>query len=209
MAIDVTMKAGRLFSNELRKLAKAMNQRMVELEKRGYESPAYRSIQARLETLGVKTRYAGGRRFSETGYFKNKNEMMQVEAALRRFKEQETSTLRGYKKYRKEVLNGLEDRYNYKQYGISDDDVMDFWEAMPDDEKERMYGSDETFIIVMAYMKDKKQGKIKNENALTIAEIVEKINNSKSLSNALKSLGLDEGEYLEFKSGKIASLGYL
>ena len=209
MAASAIVKNGMLYSNELRKLAKAMNQRMLELEKRGFNSPAYRSAQARLETLGVKTKTAGGRRFSESGYFKNRNEMLQYEAALRRFKDQETSKLRGYRKYRKEVLEGLEERYRYKEAGLTDDEVMEFWEAMPDDDRDRMYGSDETFMIVMKYTKDRKTGKIKDENALSIKEIVNRINASRSLTAALDSLGIDSGEYLEFKSGAMEALGSL
>lgn len=209
MAADVTMKNGRLYSNELRKLAKAMNQRMVELEKRGYNAPAYQAAQARLESLGVKQKSAAGRRFSETGYFRNKNEMAQYEAALRRFKEQETSSLRGYKKYRKDVLKGLEERYGYKEAGLSDDDVMQFWEAMPDDERDRMYGSDEVFLIVEKYQQDVNSGKIAREDALSIKEVVERINASKSLSSALDTLGIDTREYLKFKNGYMSGMGEL
>lgn len=148
---------GRIYSDELRKLAKAMNQRMVELEKRGFNSPAYRAVQARLQQLGRDRLRAAGRRFSETGYFANQNEMRKVESILQKFKEQETSKLSGYRVYRKRVLDGLQERYNYKSQGITDDDMMDFWEEMPDDEKERMYGSDETFIIVAKFLIDKRK----------------------------------------------------
>ena len=40
------------FSNELRKAAKRANQRMLELEKRGINSPAYIQAQSMLEMLG-------------------------------------------------------------------------------------------------------------------------------------------------------------
>ena len=206
MASDVIVKNGRLYSNELRKLAKAMNQRMVELEKRGYNAPAYQAAQARLESLGVRKGSAVGRRFRETGYFANKNEMAQYEAALRRFKEQETSKLKGYKKYRRDVLQGLEERYHYKEHGLSDEDVMEFWESMPDNERDRMYGSDEVFLIVEKYQQDVRSGKIVKEDALSIREIVDRVNDSKSLSSALKTLGIDSKEYLSFKSGALGEL---
>lgn len=208
---DLQMKNGMLYSNELRKLAKAMNQRMVELEKRGFKSPAYQSVQARLEALGRIAKTAQGRRFSESGYFANKNEAAQVEAILKRFKHQETSSLKGYRKYRKDVLKGLQERYNYKQSGITDDEMMEFWEAMPDDERERMYGSDETFMIVMKFLIDRKQGKIKkvNLNDYTMQEIVDTIQKQKSLTDALKALGIDTREYMDFKAGKIQSMGEL
>ena len=196
-----------VYSNELRKLAKAVNQRMLELEKRGMNSPAYQSIQARLAAMGRPENKKGVRRFSETGKFKNKNEMAQYRAMLERFKEQETSKLLGYRQYRKRVLEGLQERYDYESMGLSDDDVMAFWEAMPDNERDRIYGSDETFIIVAAYIRNVKAGKIQNDNALSMQEIVERINSSKSLTQALQKLGIDMRQYMDFKQGVINNLG--
>lgn len=209
MASDVMMKAGRLFSNELRKLAKAANQRMVELEKRGYNSPAYQAAQGRLASLGAKGGRAAGFRFNESGYFRNKNEMAQYEAALKRFMSQETSKLRGYKVYRKKVLEGLQERYDYKSAGMTDDDMMAFWENMPDDERDRMFGSDEAVIITMKYFKDRKSGKISNENMLSMSEIVDRINSSKSVTEALEKLGINQDEYLKFKQESSSGLGKL
>ena len=237
MAIDVIERNGRLYSNELRKLAKAMNQRMVELEKRGYKSPAYQSVQARLESIGRKSTTAKGRRFDESGYFANRNELQQIEAMLRRFKAQRTSTLRGYKSYRRDVLEGLQKRYGYKGSGITDDEMMDFWEAMPDDERERMYGSDETFMIVSKFLIDKKQRKaeeykltkkqkrqrykaltpeekseqeyLKRLDSYSMQEIVDIIQRQKSLTAALDALGIDTREYMDYKAGKIKGMGAL
>jgi hypothetical protein len=237
MVSDLTMKNGRLYSNELRKLAKAMNQRMVELEKRGFKSPAYQSVQARLEALGRTAKTAPGRRFSESGYFANKNEAAQVEAILKRFKTQQTSTLKGYRRYRADVLEGLQKRYEYKQYGMTDEEMMEFWEAMPDDERDRMYGSDETFMIVSKFLIDKKQRKaeadkmtkaekrkklkgmspeekeeqayIQRLDTYTMQEIVDIIQRQKSLTDALDALGIDTREYMDFKSGKIKGMGAL
>ena len=196
-----------VYSNELRKLAKSMNQRMLQLEKRGIQSPAYQAVQARLAAIGRPENTKGVRRFSETGKFKNKNEMAQYKAILERFKEQETSKVSGYKKYRKRVLEGLQKRYDYESMGLSDDDVMAFWEAMPDDERDRIYGSDETFMIVAAYTRDVKSGRIANDNALSMRELVERINSSKSLTQALQKIGVDMRQYMDFKQGVINNLG--
>lgn len=237
MVSDLVERNGRLYSNELRKLAKAMNQRMVELEKRGFKSPAYQSVQARLEALGRTARTAQGRRFSESGYFANKNEAAQVEAILKRFKTQQTSTLKGYRRYRADILEGLQKRYSYKQSGITDDEMMEFWEAMPDDERDRLYGSDETFMIVSKFLIDKKQRKseadkmtkaekkkrlkgmspeekeeqayIQRLDTYTMQEIVDIIQRQKSLTDALEALGIDTREYMDFKAGKIKGMGAL
>ena len=182
---EFIQKDGRLYSNELRKLAKAMNQRMVELEKRGFKSPAYQSVQARLQALGRDAGKAAGRRFSETGYFKDQNEMRMVEAVLKKFEAQKTSKLKGYREYRRKVLTGLAEHYHYREFGLTDEEMLEYWEAMPDDERDRMFGSDETFIIVTAYLQ---REDLEPENTLSITEIVNTINNSKSLVDALKNL---------------------
>lgn len=225
----------KLFSNELRKLSKAANQRMLELEKRGFRAPAYQAIQARLASLGRPVSKAASEkaqnvltkqgkfdpeedspikvyRFSETGTFANKNEQAHIEKLLRDFLGQQTSILKGYKKYRQDVLDGLDRNYGYRAMGLSDDDVLDFWEAMPDDEKEQLYGSDETFIIYAKYLLDQRAGKLEkrvNESAYTAKQIINKINASKSVTDALKSLGISQQGYMNFKSGMVQNLGAL
>ena len=200
---------GTLYSNEFRKLAKAMNQRMVELERRGYKSPAYKAVQAKLESLGIRQKRAAGRRFPETGVFNSYNEFEAFQAAAEQFKNQKTSRIRGYKEYRKNVLKGLQERYNYKAEGLSDDDILEFWEAMPDDEKDRSYASDEEYLITVKYLHDVRTGKIAKESAYTITEIVNKIQESKNVIDALKKLGLDTKEYYAFRYEKLHGMGVL
>lgn len=224
-----------LYSNSLRKLAKAANQRMLELEKRGFRSPAYQAVQSRLVTLGRPVSKAASEkaqnvlikqgkfdpeedspikvyRFSETGTFANKNEQAHIEKLLRDFLGQETSKLKGYRKYRQDVLDGLDRRYGYRAMGLTDDDVLNFWEAMPDDEKDQLFGSDETFIIYSKYLIDQRAGKLEkrvNESAYTPKQIINKINSSKSVTQALKSLGISQQGYMDFKSGMVQNLGAL
>lgn len=203
---EFTERNGMLYSNELRKLAKAMNQRMVELEKRGYKSPAYMSVQSRLAAMGRKKGIAAGLRFSESGLFKNQNELRKAEKILKRFAAQKTSKLRGYKEYRRKVLTSLAEHYDYKKFGLTDDEMLEYWEAMPDDELDRMFGSDETFIIVVTYLQT---SNLQPENMLSVTEIVNKINASKSVTEVLKKLGIDQKEYMDYKNDFIESLGEL
>jgi len=224
-----------VYSNELRKLAKAANQRMLELEKRGFRAPAYQAIQARLVSLGRPVSKAASEkaqsvlqkqgkfdpeednpiklyRFSETGTFANKNEQAHVEKLLRDFLGQKTSKLKGYKQYRQDVLDGLDRNYGYRNLGLTDEDVLNFWESMPDDERDQIYGSDETFIIYAKYLIDLRTGKLEkrvNESAYTAKQIVNKINSSKSVTEALKSLGISQQGYMNFKSGMVQNLGAL
>lgn len=181
-------------SNELRLLAKKANQRMRELERRGLKTPAYQSVQGRLEMLGVRRGSASGRRFSETGKFSNKNEAKQVEKLLREFVGQRTSTLTGYKSYRSQVLKTAEQRFNLSALGITADEYMQIWESLPDKERDRIYGSDETVEIVARVLKSQRGRK--DENAYTVQEIVETLQNSRSLKDAYKQFGMSPAETL-------------
>lgn len=93
------------YNAEIKRLAKRANQRMVEMEKHGYTSPAYKAVQASLEMMGRRSNKATGRRFSETGKG-TENELRQQLAELQRFLGSKTSTVKGYKQYRKDVYEG-------------------------------------------------------------------------------------------------------
>lgn len=181
-------------SRHVKTLAKRVNQRMRALESKGISSPAYRSAQATLEMLGVKGT-ATGRRFSETGKFQSVAEMKQIEHILNRFLEQKTSTLRGYKSYKKDVIKGAEKHFGpLADLGISEDEYFEIWEELPDEEDARMYGSDEVVRIISEVKK--KQGKTTQENAYTTPEIVERIQNARSAKSAARSVGLTTEEFL-------------
>lgn len=182
-------------SRELRLLAKKANQRMRELEKRAINAPAYRSAQGRLEMLGVRAGSAAGRRFSETGKYANKNEAKQMEKVLREFLGQRTSTVKGYKSYQRQVLRSAEERFGLSELGISPDEYLQIWENLPDDEQDRVYGSDETVQIVSSVLKT--QRGMKDEQAFTVSDIVNKLQESSSLKSALRGLGLEPSATLK------------
>ena len=179
-------------SNDLRKMAKRANERMRQLEKRDFNSPALKGVQAKLEMLGIRTDTARGRRFSETGKFQNKNEAAQVESVLRDFLEGRTSTIKGYKEYRRDILESAKEKYNYEEYGLSDEDYLSIWENLPDDEMDRFFGSEQIIAVVESYIKSK-SGEEK-EGALSIGEIVDKLQSAQSFGGALRSLGLTAGD---------------
>lgn len=179
-------------SKALAKLGKKLNARMRSLEKHGIESPAYRSVQGMLEMLGVRQTTARGRRFSESGKFRNKNEALQVERIMKQFEAHATATVTGYRKYRKSVLESAERRFGLKEIGITEDEYMQIWEALPDDERGRLYGSDETVQIVAAVLKT--QRGMKEEDQYSVKEIVDRLQNSKDLKTAVASLGLSASD---------------
>lgn len=176
------------FSNDLRKKMKTANQRMRRLEEKGAASPAYRAVQGVLQMLGVNGS-ATGRRFSETGKFRDVNQARQMERIVNNFLGQQTSTVSGNKQYRRQVMQTAESRFNLSEAGITEDEYMQIWENMPDNENERLYGSDEVVNIVKEL---KRRGVFENdENAVRIGDIVAQLQREGDLRGTLTGLGLD------------------
>lgn len=188
-------------NKDIAKLAKRANKRLQNLEKHGYKSPAYQSAQARLEMLGTRKNKNTGRRFKESGSFRNKNEAAQYEAALKQFLGQSTSTLKGYKEYRENIIESANERYNFDELGITEDEYLAIWEALPDRESDRIYGSDEVVEIVSAAVRFQKEQR--EENQMNIKEIVDVIQNSKNFKSALKSLGLTAKDLNDNNLGRL------
>ena len=95
----------------------------------------------------------------------------------------DTSTVSGYKEYRKNILSSSEEKYNYKNYGLSDDDWLSIWENLPD--SERRYGSEQYIAIVQLAMQKKKSKK-----PLDIGKLVQRFNAGKTYGAAAKAVGL-------------------
>ena len=189
------------------KLAHKANIRLKKMEKKGYKSPAYLSAQARLEMMGARKNKDMGRRFKEGGYFKNKNEALQYETMLKNFLNQDTSTIKGYESYRNAVLNTAEEEFHLTDYGVTDEQYMQIWEALPDDENKRLYGSSE--IIAMVESAVKAQKRRKEENRLSISEIIDKIQSSSDLESALSSIGVNINNYSKTLNSFSNDLGKL
>lgn len=166
------------YDAEYRLMAKAANQRLREFEKRGMTTPAQLEAYARLSLQGRE------KRFSETGKAADQAVMEREKEYLRKFLyEKETSTLSGYKEYRREILETSEERYNYSDYGLSDEDWLSIWENLPDNE--RRYGSEQYIAIVQLAMQKKKSKK-----PLDIGKLVQKFNAGKTYGAAAKAIGL-------------------
>lgn len=193
--------AQKRYYKELRILAKRANQRMVELERRGMDTAAYNAVQGYLEMAGVKKNKATGRRFSETGKA-TYNEMQVMKKFLNRFLGSKTSTVTGTKKFYNDVWEGAERNLNISNYGITKDEYMQIWESLPNKKKDRLYGSGT--IIKMVSTALRRNAETKDENALTVSEIVTEIQASKNTKDAYNRLGIT---YKDMK--QTASLGKL
>lgn len=193
--------AQKRFYKELRTLAKRANQRMVELERRGMDTAAYNAVQGYLEMAGVKKNKATGRRFSETGKA-TYNEMQVMKKFLNRFLGAKTSTVTGTKKFYEDVWQGAERNLNISNYDITKDEYMQIWESLPNKKKDRLYGSGTIIKMVSTALRKNEQEK--DENALTVAEIITEIQASKNIKDAYNRLGIT---YKDMK--QTASLGKL
>ena len=184
------------FDPELRKMQKAANERMRQLEKAGFKSPAYQSIQAQLEVLGKQAKGTRGRRFSETGKATYSEKEVQKKILNEFLYQQKTSTLSGAKQYEREVWQSANKNNELTKAGISKDDWLKFWESMPE-RKDRMFGSGQIVAMMRAY--SLKNAKLEDENKLSIEEIANEIQNSRNLKSAYKALGLTLTEVTKAK----------
>lgn len=184
------------YDAEIRRLAKRANQRMVEMESRGKKSPAYNAVQSALEMMGRRSGKAAGRRFSETGKG-TENELRQMRSELEKFLNQKTSTVRGYKEYRKTVYEGADKEYKLKEAGITQEQFEELWNELPDKEQDRMYYAAYYIQIMETYEMKVKSGEIKKENALTITDMIRILEGSTSLKDALTQLGISAQDIRE------------
>lgn len=186
------------YSAEIKRLAKRANQRMVEMESRNMKSPAYKAVQSALEMMGRRSDKAGGRRFSENGKG-TENELRQMKKELERFLGHQTSTVKGYKEYRKNVYEGADKIYKLKDSGITQEQFEEMWENVPDKERDRFHYAVFYYQIMETYelklkkgeLRDKKTGEIlTNENALTITDLMRIVEGSENLKTALDEIGI-------------------
>lgn len=189
---------------DLRKLAKAANQRMVELEKRGIKSPAYSAVQGKLEILGRKGKGDRGRRFSETGKL-TYNEYEYQMKVLRDFLGSKTSGIKGAKQWSEDVWQGAlksEKGLGLQGSGITKADWLEFWQNMPNKQKDRAFGS-ETIVKMLRTYTIKNREKT-DDQKMSVKDIAAAIQNAKNTKSAHKALGID---YKDIK--KAQNLGAL
>lgn len=171
---------------ELRLLAKAANERMRQLEKADINSPAYQAAQAKLEVLGKHKAGGKGRRFSETGKG-TYNEREIQKRMIKEFLGAKTSTKTGAKDFYDRSWETANKNIGLEEAGISREQWFEFWENMPQKQKDRMYYSNQVKIF-KAVMR--KHGEEVDEGKIKIEDIVNAIQEEKTLSNVYSKLGV-------------------
>lgn len=179
-----------IFYDDLRLKAKRANQRMVELEHRGLNTAAYRSVQAILEQSGKRAGEYRGRRFSESGKVESKSEYHRISAILDEFLGQQTSTVTGQKRYINSVYNtaDLNSDGALSKSGIDRDTFLSIFENWTDRKAERMYGSEQVIQIVQVL---ERKGRIgEGEGQYTIKEFMQSVQSSESLKDLQSMYGV-------------------
>lgn len=176
---------------DLRLAAKRANQAMVRLERLGISSPAYEYAQAMLEMLGKQKSGDRGRRFSETGRA-TYNEYEMLMSRINRFLGMSTRTESGAKRWVNKVWQGALDSNKIDINGnvITRAQWLDFWKAMPADQKDRIFGSEITVDILKTAML--KNGERKAEQRLLPEEIAYAIQGSTNVKEAYRRLGITQ-----------------
>ena len=195
-----TTKKERFFDKNLKRQAKKANRRMRELEAKGYNSPAYKAVQAQLEMMGIRKTTAKGRRFSESGKATDQNDLRQQMSVIEKFLNSKTSTRTGYEEYRQSIFESASKSYDFDKYGISQSDYEELLESLPDETSDRQYYISYYIEVMEAYTvkleRDKanantfKEVERIEENKLPIDEIVKIIDSAKDYKTALSNIGL-------------------
>ena len=177
-------------SKELRLKAKRANQRMVRLEKGGMKSPAYLRIQGLMEQAGIKKKSAKGRRFPESGEYTDYNDLKKQLALIDRFLNMKTSTKKGYEEWRQNIYDSANQDGQLEAHGIDKETYLSIFEELPDDEEDRVFYASYYVEMVEAYQYKVSTGKIKRENAYTVAELIDKAQSSVNYKEALNKIGI-------------------
>ena len=195
-----TTKKERFFDKNLKRQAKKANRRMRELESKGYNSPAYKAVQAQLEMMGVRKTTAKGRRFSESGKATDQNDLRQQLSVIEKFLNSKTSTRTGYEEYRQNIYESASKSYDFDKYGISQSDYEELLESLPDETSDRQYYISYYIEVMEAYTvkleRDKanantfKEVERIEENKLSIDDIVQIMDSAKDYKTALSNIGL-------------------
>ena len=188
------------FYPELRQLQKRANQRIVRLEQMGVRSPAYDSIQGKLEVMGKQRKGTRGRRFSETGKatYQAYEHQMKI---LREFLNMSTSTQKGTADWLENVWQGARSSKKgllLDEAGVTKEDWLEFWKNMPAKQKDRHLGSE--VIVKMMRTYTYKNRELKDNEKMSAQEIAEAISAAKDVKKAYENLGINYKDVKEVNS---------
>lgn len=187
------------YYEDLRKLQKRANQRMVRLEKEGIKTPAYQAVQAKLEMIGQRKGRAPGRRFKESGKA-TYNEYEIQKKILEDFLGAKTSTVKQAKDYQSFIYDKSNQLFNLEEIGITKKDWLQFWENMPAKKDDRLLSSDRVITILKAFTFKKGEKTNKGLSKRDFKKIVKAVQATDKFKVAYTRLGLTYNDIKAVKS---------
>lgn len=132
MAYNLTPEQQKLF-NELKKLSKTANQRILEIERRyGERSWAVKRLAERLEVQNLQALSSSGRIRVSKGY--SEVQMKAIIKATKNFLKSETSTLRGIKNTSKRLKQNIRKTVSSDEFEVSDEDIETLYNIFENDD---------------------------------------------------------------------------
>ena len=132
MAYNLTPEQQKLF-NELKKLSKTANQRILEIERRyGERSWAVKKLAERLEVQNLQALSSSGRIRVSKGF--SEVQMKAIIKATKNFLKSETSTLRGIKNTSKRLKQNIRKTISSDEFEVSDEDIETLYNIFDDDD---------------------------------------------------------------------------
>lgn len=132
MAYNLTPEQQKLY-NELKKLSKTANQRILEVERRyGERSWAVKKLSERLEVENLQALSSTGRIRVSKGF--SEVQMKAIIKATKQFLKSETSTLRGIKKTSQQLKKNIRKTVASDEMEISDEDIETLYGIFKDDD---------------------------------------------------------------------------
>lgn len=132
MAYNLTPEQQKLF-NELKKLSKTANQRILEIERRyGERSWAVKRLAERLEVQNLQALSSSGRIRVSKGF--SEVQMKAIIKATKNFLKSETSTLRGIKNTSKRLKQNIRKTVSSDEFEVSDEDIETLYNIFENDD---------------------------------------------------------------------------
>lgn len=132
MAYNLTPEQQKLF-NELKKLSKTANQRILEIERRyGERSWAVKRLAERLEVQNLQALSSSGRIRVSKGF--SEVQMKAIIKATKNFLKSETSTLRGIKNTSKRLKQNIRKTISSDEFEVSDEDIETLYNIFENDD---------------------------------------------------------------------------
>ena len=100
----------------------------------------------------------------------------------------------------KRVYETADENFNLSGAGVSQEDYMEIWDSLPDEEEDRIFYASYYIEMVLAYEYKAKSGELKSENKLTVSEIIDRMQKSKDFKSALQSVGLTVSDIKETRT---------